>query len=104
MSWADIAKKNKTTPLGKLEKKPTLKKQRIDLYPEDLFDIRYINELRKLKQDMENVVHTIGIPMLDNDFTLSSLYEFVVYHTNLDYMTDELLQEGNFSLENESNK
>ena len=55
MSWLAIAQKNQDTEIVKLEKKQIRQVQNIDMYPEDLFEIRYIDEIRQLKTQLRRV-------------------------------------------------
>ena len=93
MSWLAIAKNNQDTEIVKLEKKQIRQVQNIDLYPEDLFEIRYIDEIRQLKASMDKVVFKRGVNMLDDNFSLHELFSFIVFNTNIDNLTEELLNE-----------
>ena len=95
MNWAQITKKSVDVEVTKLKKKPTkLKKQpRVDLYPEDLFDIRHSNDIYELKMDMEKEIHLRGVKMLNHKFSFEKLYQFVLYNTDLNNIQDELINE-----------
>ena len=99
MSWADIAKKNQHKTLTTLIKEKEVKKKVIDLYPEDVFEIKYINEIQKLKNDIEQEIHDRGVIMLNHKFTLNSFYEFLLYYTDLSSITEDLLNEKGEVLE-----
>jgi hypothetical protein len=99
MSWADIAKKNQHKTLTTLIKEKEVKKKVIDLYPEDVFEMKYINEIQKLKNDIEQEIHDRGVIMLNHKFTLNSFYEFLLYYTDLSSITEDLLNEKGEVLE-----
>ena len=94
MNWAQITKKSVDIEVTKLKKKTTkLKKHKIDLYPEDLFDIRYSNDIYQLKIDMDKEIYLRGVKMLNHKFSFEKLYQFVLYNTNLNNIEDELINE-----------
>ena len=94
MNWAQITKKSVDVEVTKLKKKPTkLKKHKIDLYPEDLFDMRHSNDIYELKMDMEKEIQLRGVKMLNHKFSFEKLYQFVLYNTNLNNIEDELINE-----------
>lgn len=94
MNWAQITKKSVDVEVTKLKKKPTkLKKHKIDLYPEDLFDMRHSNDIYELKMDMEKEIQLRGVKMLNHKFSFEKLYQFVLYNTNLTNIEDELINE-----------
>ena len=99
MSWADIAKKNQNKTLTTLIIKEEVKKKVIDIYPEDIFEMKYINEIQKLKNDIEQEIHDRGVIMLNHKFTLNSFYEFLLYYTDLSSITEDLLNEKGEVLE-----
>ena len=99
MSWADIAKKNQNKTLTTLIKKIEVKKRVIDLYPEDIFEMKYINEIQKLKNNIEQEIYDRGIIMLNHNFTLNSFHEFLLYYTDLSSITEDLLNEKGEVLE-----
>ena len=99
MSWADIAKKNQHKTLTTLIKEKEVKKKVIDLYPEDVFEMKYINVIQKLKNDIEQEIHDRGVIMLNHKFTLNSFYEFLLYYTDLSSITEDLLNEKGEVLE-----
>jgi hypothetical protein len=94
MNWAQITKKSVDIEVTKLKKKTTkLKRHKIDLYPEDLFDIRHSNDIYLLKMDMEKEIQLRGVKMLNHKFSFEKLYQFVLYNTNLTNIEDELINE-----------
>ena len=96
MNWADVAKKNSSEKIKRLEKRKINdpKKQKpIDIYPEDLFSMQYLDEIRKLNIDMEKEIYATGAELFNYNYGLHELYEFIVYHTNLESFQEELLNE-----------
>ena len=93
MSWADIAKKNQNKTLTTLKKKEQVIKHKIDLYPEDIFEMKYLSEIQNLKKDIEQEIHDRGVIMLNHKFSLNSFYEFLLYFTDLSSITNDLLNE-----------
>jgi len=94
MNWAEIAKKNTNEQVIKKEViKKEKRKKPIDLYPEDLFEMLYLEEIRKLNTEIKKEIYDTGAELLNYNYSLHELYEFIVYHTNLDSFQEELLNE-----------
>jgi len=96
MNWADVAKKNSSETIKILDKRKSIdpKKQKtIDIYPEDLFSMQYLDEIRKLNIDMKKEIYATGAELFNYNYGLHELYEFIVYHTNLESFQEELLNE-----------
>jgi len=96
MNWADVAKKNSSEKIERLDKRKMIdpKKQKpIDIYPEDLFEMQYLEDIRELNIDMKKEIYATGAELLNYNYGLHELYEFIVYHTNLESFQEELLNE-----------
>jgi len=94
MNWAEVAKKNAGDQVIKrkvIEKEK--RKKPVDLYPEDLFDMIYLEKIRKLNTEINEEIYATGVEILNYNYSLHDLYEFIVYHTNLDSFQEELLNE-----------
>ena len=94
MNWAEVAKKNAGEQVIKrkvIDKEK--RKKPIDLYPEDLFDMIYLEEIRTLNTEINEEIYATGSEILNYNYNLHDLYEFIVYHTNLDSFQEELLNE-----------
>ena len=94
MNWAEVAKKNAGDQVIKrkvIEKEK--RKKPVDLYPEDLFDMIYLEEIRTLNTEINEEIYATGSEILNYNYNLHDLYEFIVYHTNLDSFQEELLNE-----------
>jgi len=94
MNWADIAKKNCDKVLTPKAKKGEKKheKRNISLYPEDLFDLRYSDNIQELYYDFKKLVYDREASLLNNKFEFHDLYEFIVYYTDLEPFAKELLE------------
>ena len=94
MNWAEVATKNAR---DQVKKKKVYEKEKIkkpvDLYPEDLFDMIYLEEIRTLNTEINEEIYATGSEILNYNYNLHDLYEFIVYHTNLDSFQEELLNE-----------
>ena len=93
MNWIDIAKKNINKKVDKKEKKEK-EKVAIDLYPEDLFEMRHMDDIRDLNQDFNEEIYRTGAELLNYNYDEYNLYDFIVYYTNLNPFMDELLNEN----------
>ena len=95
MNWAEVAKKNNHKKVKRYQKEEIRdrKKTPIDLYPEDLFEMKYIDEIRKLNTELNKELYATGAELLNYNYKLHDLYEFIVYHTDLNTFTEELLNE-----------
>jgi len=94
MNWAEVAKKNAGDQVIKRKvNEKEKRKKTVDLYPEDLFDMIYLEQIRKLNTEINEEIYATGAEILNYNYSLHDLYEFIVYHTNLDSFQEELLNE-----------
>ena len=76
MNWAEVAKKNagdqvKNKKVYEKEKR----KKPVDLYPEDLFDMIYLEQIRKLNTEINEEIYATGAEILNYNYSLHDLYE-----------------------------